>query len=116
MVEQRHQIGVDPREEAVTGKAVSAAYAGSIGRDHAEAQRSSILVGRADIMAADKPAVAVHHGCPVLVPVQRVPDAASVGKCQLVITQNTGHAETLLAARRVVLDGGAGLFCNYPAT
>ena len=95
MVEQWHQITTDPREEAVTGKAIGPPYPRSIGRDDAEAQRSRILIGRADIVATHKAAMAIHYRCPALVTVQRVSDAAPAGKCQLLVTRNKGHAQTL---------------------
>ena len=76
-------------------QAVGAADAGSIGRDHTEAERPGVLVGGADVVAAHEAAVAVHHRRPVLVSVERVAETAPIAECQLVIAEREGHAETL---------------------
>ncbi len=80
----------------MTGQAVGAADPGSIGRDDTEAEHPGVLIGGADIVATHESTVAVHHRYPVLVPIERVADAAPIGECEPVITEGAGHAETLL--------------------
>ncbi len=100
MIKKRHQISAYPREDAVTRKSVGAAYPGSVRRDDADTQRSSVLVGRADIVATHESAMAVHHWRSVWIPIKRVSDIASAGERKFLIAEGTDHPETIQATHQ----------------